>query len=86
LDDKIKTCDSGITTIFQVTNISHNSDRHIITSHLRYIGYLEDILDINFKFFKVVLFKVRWYRLLLQGDEREIIVHDNGFTMINATR
>ena len=86
LDDRRKTCDSGITAIFQVTNISHRGDRHPVTSDLRYYGYLEDILDIDFKSFKVVLFKVRWYRLLLQGDERTVIDHDNGFTMINTNR
>jgi hypothetical protein len=36
--------------------------------------------------FKVALFKVRWYKLLLQGDERIANDHDNGFTMINTTR
>jgi hypothetical protein len=35
LDDKKKTCDSGITTIFKVTNVSHRSDIHLITYELR---------------------------------------------------
>jgi hypothetical protein len=60
-------------------------DKHPITSSLRYYGYLEDILDIEFKYFKVVLFKVRWYKLLLQGDESIVIDHGNSFTMINIT-
>ena len=81
-----KTCDSGITANFQVTNISHRVDRHTITSNLRYHGYLEDTLDIGFKYFKVVLFKVRWYILLLQSDERTVIEHDNGFATINTNR
>jgi hypothetical protein len=47
---------------------------------------LEDILDVDLKSFKVVLFKFKWYILFLQGDERTIIDHDNGFAMINTTR
>lgn len=34
----------------------------------------------------MVLFNVKWYRLLIQCDERIIIDHDNVFTMINTTR
>ena len=86
LDDRRNTCDSGITAILHVTNISHRGDRHSVTSNLRYYGYLEDTLDIDFKSFKVVLFKWRWYILLLQGDERTIIDHDNIFAMINTNR
>ena len=86
LDDKRKTYDSDIITIFHVTNISHMGDKHPVTSDLRYYGYFENILDIEIKSFKVVLFKVRWYILLLQGDERTFIDHENGFTMINTNR
>lgn len=34
----------------------------------------------------MVLFEVGWYILLLQGDERMVIDHNNGFTMITNTR
>lgn len=53
---------------------------------LSYYGYLEDILDIDLKSVKVVLFKVMWYRLFLQSDERTIIDNDNGFTIVNTIR
>ena len=60
LYDENKTCDNKITTIFYVTNVSHKPETHPITSNLWYYGYLEDILDIEFKCFKVVLLKARW--------------------------
>jgi hypothetical protein len=69
LGDKKKTCDSGIPIIF-LPNISHKGDKNSITYHLRYYDCLEDILKIDFLSYKVVFFKVRWCRLLLQGDER----------------
>ena len=75
-----------MSTIFHVTNISYRINRYSNTYDLRYYGYLEDILDIDFKCFNVVLFKVRWDKLLLQRDERIVIYHGNGFTMINYTR
>ena len=47
---------------------------------------MEDIIQCDFKSFKVVLFVVKWYRLRLnQRDlDRTIIEHDNGFTMVNT--
>ena len=65
MDDKKKACDSGITTIFYLTNFSLKGDKHLITFDLSYYGCLEDILDVDFKSFKVVMFKSRRYKLFL---------------------
>ena len=56
LDDKKKTFDFGITAVFQVTNVSSRSDKHPEVSKNRYYGYLEDIIECDFKSFKIVLF------------------------------
>ena len=47
---------------------------------------MEDIIQYDFKSFKVVLFVVKWYRLRLnQHDpDRTMFEHDNGFTMVNT--
>jgi hypothetical protein len=81
-----KTFDCGITIVFQVTNVSSRSDRHPEVSENRYYGYLNDILECDFKSFKLVMFKVKWYRLQMneRDPERTIIEHDNGFTMVNT--
>ena len=34
----------------------------------------------------MVLFKVKWYILLLQGDGMIVIDHENRFVMISTTR
>ena len=46
---------------------------------------MEDILQCEFKSFKVVLFVVKWYMLRLnqRDPDRTIIEHGNGFTMEN---
>ena len=46
---------------------------------------MEDILQCDFKSFKVDLFVVKWYRLRLNQHDpyRTIIEHDNEFTMVN---
>ena len=50
-----------------------------------YYGYLEDILECDFNFFKVVLFGVKWYRLQMNecDPKKTVIEHANGFTMVN---
>ena len=86
LDEIKKTCDFGISAVFEVTNVSSRSDRRPELSQNRYYGYLEDIIDCDFKSFKIILFVVKWYKLRLNrfDTDRTVIEHDNGFTMVNT--
>ena len=83
----MKTYDSGITVVFQVTNVSSRSDRHPREYENRYYGYLNDILECDFNSFKLVLFNVKWYRLRMHecDEERTVIQHANIFPMIKTT-
>ena len=75
VDDMKKTADSGITAVFQVTNVSSRSDKHPRLTKNRYYGYLEDIIECDFKSFKIILFEVKWYRLRIneRDPERTVI-------------
>ena len=86
LDETRKTSDSGITAVFQVTNVSSRSDRHPQESENRYYGYLNDILECDFNSFKLVLFDVKWYRLRMHERDEEITIiqHANRFPMIKT--
>jgi hypothetical protein len=53
LDETRKTSDSGITVVFQVTNVSSMSDRHPRQSKNRYYGFLNDIIECDFNSFKL---------------------------------
>jgi hypothetical protein len=87
VDDTKKTVGSGITVVFQVTNVSSRSDKHPRLTENRYYGYLDDIMECDFKSFKIILFEVKWYRLRIneRDPERTVIQHDNGFTMVNTS-
>ena len=54
LDETKKTCDSRISAVFEVTNVSSRRDRRPELSENRYYGYLEDIIDCDFKSFKII--------------------------------
>jgi hypothetical protein len=87
LDETRKTSDSGITAVFQVTNVSSRSDKHPRESENRYYGYLNNIFVCDFNSFKLVLFDVKWYVLQMhvRNEERTVIQHANGFLMIKTT-
>jgi hypothetical protein len=86
VDDKKKTYDCGITAVIQVTNVSSRSDKHPTILENIYYGYLDDIIEHEFKSFKLVLFKVKWYMLQMNehDPDRTIIEHANGFSMVNT--
>ena len=63
LDETKKTSDFGVSAVFEVTNVSSRTDRHPEVSENQYYGYLEDIIQCDFKSFEVVLFVVKWYML-----------------------
>jgi hypothetical protein len=88
VDDTKKIADSGITTMFQVTNVSSRSEKHLRLTKNRYYGYLDDIIECDFKSFMIILFEVKWYCLWINecDSERTVIQHDHFFTMVNTRR
>ena len=59
MDETKKTYDCGITSLFEVTNVSSRSDEHLELSENRYYVYLEDIIQCDFNSFKLVVFIVK---------------------------
>jgi hypothetical protein len=47
---------------------------------------LDDIIERDFKSFKIILFEVKWYHLWINERDPEgiVIQHENGFTMVNT--
>ena len=86
LDEKRKTYDCGITVVFLVNNVSCSGDRRLEVFENQYYGYLDDILERDFKSFKLVLFNIKWYAIQMNAHDpdRTIILHDNRFTMANT--
>ena len=86
LDETRKKSDSGITIVFQVTNVSSMSDRHLREFENRYYGFLNDIIECDFNSLKLVLFDVKWYSLRMHecDEERTVIQHANRFPMIKT--
>ena len=71
LDDNRKNNDSGITAAFEVTDVSSRRDKHPQESENNYYGCLDDIIECDFNYFKLVLFDVKWYRLRMHECDKE---------------
>lgn len=85
LDDKKRTCDSGISAVFQVTNISSRNDLHRRESQIDTMPFWLIYLIVTLIPSKF-LFVMKWYRLRLNQNnpDRAFIKHDNGFPIINT--
>jgi hypothetical protein len=57
----MKTYDSGITAVFQVTNVSSRSDKHLEVFENRYYGFLDDI------YLSVTLNPSNWFCSMSNG-------------------
>jgi hypothetical protein len=81
----MKTSNSVIIVVFQVTNVSSRSERNPLVCINRYNGFLDDILECDFKSFELVMFDVKWCMLRMNEHDTNRIVnkHSNRFTMVN---
>lgn len=86
VDETKRTCDSRLTRVFEVTDISSRNDMYHHQYENRYYGILDDIIGCHFNSFKQVIFDVKWYKLILnQNDPNRIFIeHNIGFIMIST--
>ncbi len=50
--EHLTTCDSGIATTFEQTCVLGPNDRRPIITRLEYVGWVEEILELNYGVFK----------------------------------
>ena len=86
VDENRQTFDYGIASYFTIDFQSHVHDANIKTYTIRYYGLVEDILELNFRSFKEVLFNVRWFRNTRVGNHPTTYIHENDFCIIDHTR
>ena len=86
IDENRQTFDCGIAAYFTVDCQTHVRDGDIIIDTLRYYGLVEYILELNFIYFKVVLFNAKWFRNIVAGNHPTTYMHENGFCIINHSR
>lgn len=86
IDNRRVTMDSVIVASFKQQSRASVRDANVIGDELTYIGVLEDILGVNYRIFKTIIFKVRWFQTTYRGSNATIRKEENGFYAVDSTK
>ena len=56
----LSTCDSGVTTTFLQSCRSSSSDMNMRTTNLEYVGWVEEIISVDYEKFEIVVLYCTW--------------------------
>ena len=76
------TCDSGVAATFPQSCQVNLSDRNLSTTHLEYIGWMEEIIAIDYGKFELYVFYCLWIQANTIGAQAIIKRDDYNFTFI----
>ena len=79
----MKTCDSGIATIFSRPYQLGLCDQNLIVVEVEYVGNLEEIIELNYKGLCIVVLLCKWVRANHRGQQATIKKDKWGFTLAN---
>ena len=77
------TMDSGFAAVFGTTCRSNVNDRNPIEVEVEYIGYVEEILELNYGTTCVIVLLCNWVRGNHRGAGATMKHDDYGFTLVN---
>eukprot|EP00249_Psilotum_nudum_P025168 c29400_g1_i1 orf=346-1032(-) len=86
IDQRRVTMDSVIVASFKQQSRASVRDANVVGDELTYIGILEDILGVNYRVFKTIIFKVRWFQTMYRGSNATIRKEENGFYAVDSTK
>lgn len=86
VDVRRMTQDSGIVARFEQQSRASVRDANVIGDELRYVGVLEQIIEANFRCFKIVLLKVRWFQVIYRGPNATMRKEKSGFYAVDSSK
>jgi hypothetical protein len=76
------TCDSSVATTFLQACRASNNSRNVRTTHLEHIGWVEEIIGVDYGQFELIVLYCTWVRANLRGVGATMKRDDYGFTLI----
>jgi hypothetical protein len=86
VESNMNTCDSGVAATFMQACHASNNSRNIWTKNLEYIGWVEEIIGIDYGEFELIVLYCTWVRANIQGVGATMKRDDYGFTLIKFDR
>ena len=82
----LSTCDSGVAATFSQACRASSGDRNMRTANLEYIGWVDEIIGMDYGKFEVIVLYCTWVQANMRGA-RATVKHDEyGFTLIKSSR
>jgi len=77
--------DSGVMVDFDQASRASTKHTNLIEGKMQYVGKIQEIIQLNFRSFKCVVFKCKWFERFMN---RRLVLHDipSGYYAINSTR
>ncbi len=79
----LSTSDLGVITTFEQECRSHYSDQNPIMASLEYVGWIKEILELDYGKFQIVLLLCNWVVLNYEGTNATMKHDDYGFTLVS---
>ena len=67
VESNINTCDSGVAATFLQACHARNSSRNVRTTNLEYIGWVEEIIGVDYSEFELIVLYCTWVRANIRG-------------------
>jgi hypothetical protein len=84
VDDRHITQHCGVEVVFVHSSRASHRDQNLIEGKLRYIGNIQEILQVDFSLFQCVIFHCKWWDSFDQRNVKED--RDSGLICINSKR
>jgi hypothetical protein len=86
VEGPLSTCDNGVAATFAQSCCTSSSDRNMTTLKLEYIGWMEEIIVVDYGRFELVLLYCSWMQANTEGARATVKRDDYGFTLIKFDR
>jgi hypothetical protein len=82
----LTTADSGVAATFRQLCRTGTKDRNLEAAELEYVGWVEEILSVDYGHYEVVVLYCNWVVSNMRGDGATMKRDDYGFTTVNLQR
>ena len=86
VESNMNTCDSGVAATFLQAYRTSSNFRNVQTTNLEYIGWVEEIIGVDYGEFELIVLYCTWVRANLRGVGATMKRDDYGFTLIKFDR
>ena len=82
----LTTIDCGVVATFEQECRSGPQDQNTIMAQVEYVGWVEEILELDYGRFQVIVFLCNWVKAISQGPGTTMKRDEYGFTLVNFNR